>query len=150
MDAATLTAVSALLGSLVGASASVVTTWISQKYSSRQERTRELAQQRQLLYAEFIGEAARLEIDSFERKLDSAKTVVTIVSVLNRIRLVAGDEVVARAEKCVDEIIESYFSPNLTVAELHDRQPWRVHDPLREFSVACRREMSGASISRRA
>jgi hypothetical protein len=143
MDAPTLSAVSALLGSVVGASASVATTWIGQKYSGRQERARENAHKRELLYAEFIGEAVRLQIDSLERKLDSAKTVVTIFSALNRIRLVAGDEVVRYAEKCVDEIIESYFSPNLTVAELHDRHPWRERDPLREFSVACRREMAG-------
>jgi hypothetical protein len=143
MDASTLSALSALLGSVVGASASVATTWIAQRYSGHQERTREKTRQREQLYAEFISEAARLEIDAYERKLDSGKTVVPIVAVLNRIRLAGGRDVVAAADKCVDEIIDSYFSPNLTVAELHERHPWRKHDPLREFSEACRREMAG-------
>ena|SRR6266850_953561 len=141
MDAPTLSAMSALLGSVVGASASVATTWIGQKYSSHQERVRESAHQRELLYGEFIAEATRLQIDSFGHQLESGQTAVKIVSVVNRIRLVASDAVIAAAERCVDEIIESYFSPNLTLAELHERQPWRKRDPLKEFSQACRREM---------
>ncbi len=143
MDAPTLSAVSALLGSVVGAGASLATTWIGQKYSSRQERMRENAHRRELLYAEFIAEGSRLQIDSFGHQLESAQAAVKIVAVVNRIRLVATDPVIAAAEQCVDEIIESYFSPNLTLAELHERQPWRKRDPLREFSEACRREMNG-------
>jgi hypothetical protein len=134
MDVSALSAMSALLGSVVGASASVATTWIGQKYSSHQERMRENAHQRELLYGEFIAEASRLQIDSFGHHLESAQAAVKIVAVVNRIRLVATD---------VDEIIESYFSPNLTLAELHERQPWRKRDPLREFSEACRQEMNG-------
>jgi len=142
MDASALSAVSALLGSVVGAGASVATTWIGQKYSGHQERMRESAHQRELLYAEFIAEASRLQLDSFGHHLESAQAAVKIVAVVNRIRLVATDGVIAAAEQCVDEIIDSYFSPNLTLAELHERQPWRKRDPLREFSEACRREMN--------
>ena len=141
MDASSLSAMSALLGSVVGASASVATTWIGQKYSGRQERMREHVRQRELLYGEFIAEASRLQLDSFGHQLESAQAAVKIVAVVNRIRLVAGDTVIAAAERCVDEIIESYFAPDLTLAELHERQPWRKRDPLREFSEACRREM---------
>jgi hypothetical protein len=148
MDASALSAMSALFGSVVGASASLATTWIGQKYSSRQERAREQAHQRELLYAEFISEASRLQIDSFGHQLDSAQAAVKIVAVVNRIRLVATDGVIAAAEQCVDEIIESYFSPNLTLAELHERQPWRKRDPLRDFSEACRLEMNGGGERR--
>jgi len=143
MDASALSAMSALLGSVVGAGASVATTWIGHKYSSHQERMRESAHQRELLYAEFIAEASRMQIDSFGHQLESAQAAVKIVAVLNRIRLVASDALIAAAEQCVDEILESYFAPNLTLAELHERQPWRKRDPLREFSQACRREMNG-------
>ena len=143
MDAPTLSAMAALFGSIVGAGASVATTWIGQKYSSYQERMREATHQRELLYAEFISEASRLQIESFDHQLDSAQAVVKLVAVLNRIRLVATDEVIAAAEQCLDEIIDSFFSPNLTLAELHERQPWHKRDPLRDFSEACRREMNG-------
>src|SRR5262249_31107834 len=97
---------------------------------------------REKLYAEFITEAAQLQLDAFGHQLGNATGIVKIYSLLNRVRLSGGEEVVRAAERCVDEIIDSYFAPNITLAELHERQPWHKHDPLREFSEACRREMN--------
>jgi len=143
MDASTLSGVSALMGSVVGAGASLTTTWIAQRYSTRQERVRERARQRERLYSKFISEAAHLQLDAFGHQLDSAKAVVRIAGLVNRVRLIGGPEVVAAAEGCVNEIIESYLSPNLTLEELFERRPWRDRDPLRAFSEACRREIAG-------
>ena len=143
MDASTLSAVSALMGSVVGAGVSLTTPWIAQRYSTRQERVRERARQRERLYSKFISEAAHLQLDAFGHQLDSAKAVVRIAGLVNRVRLIGGPEVVAAAEGCVNEIIESYLSPNLTLEELFERRPWRDRDPLRAFSEACRREIAG-------
>ena len=143
MNASTLSGVSALMGSVVGAGASLTTTWIAQRYSTRQERVRERARQRERLYSKFISEAAHLQLDAFGHQLDSAKAVVRIAGLVNRVRLIGGPEVVAAAEGCVNEIIESYLSPNLTLEELFERRPWRDRDPLRAFSEACRREIAG-------
>ena len=131
------------MGSVVGAGASLTTTWIAQRYSTRQERVRERARQRERLYSKFISEAAHLQLDAFGHQLDSAKAVVRIAGLVNRVRLIGGPEVVAAAEGCVNEIIESYLSPNLTLEELFERRPWRDRDPLRAFSEACRREIAG-------
>src|SRR4029077_14745075 len=131
MDASTLSAVSALMGSVVGAGVSLTTTWIAQRYSTRQERVRERARPRERLYSKFISEAAHLQLDAFGHQLDSAKAVVRIAGLVNRVRLIGGPEVVAAAERCVNEIIESYLSPNLTLEELFERRPWRDRDPLR-------------------
>ena len=122
---------------------SLTTTWIAQRYSTRQERVRERARQRERLYSKFISEAAHLQLDAFGHQLDSAKAVVRIAGLVNRVRLIGGPEVVAAAEGCVNEIIESYLSPNLTLEELFERRPWRDRDPLRAFSEACRREIAG-------
>jgi hypothetical protein len=143
MDASTSSAVSALMGSVVEAGVSLTTTWIAQRYSTRQERVRERARQRERLYSKFISEAAHLQLDAFGHQLDSAKAVVRIAGLVNRVRLIGGPEVVAAAERCVNEIIESYLSPNLTLEELFERRPWRDRDPLRAFSEACRREIAG-------
>jgi hypothetical protein len=105
-------------------------------------RTRE-GRQRERLYSKFISEAAHLQLDAFGHQLDSAKAVVRIAGLVNRVRLIGGPEVVAAAEGCVNEIIESYLSPNLTLEELFERRPWRDRDPLRAFSEACRREIAG-------
>jgi hypothetical protein len=128
---------------VVGAGVSLTTTWIAQRYSTRQERVRERARQRERLYSKFISEAAHLQLDAFGHQLDSAKAVVRIAGLVNRVRLIGGPEVVAAAESCVNEIIESYLSPNLTLEELFERRPWRDRDPLRAFSEACRREIGG-------
>jgi len=131
------------MGSVVGAGVSLTTTWIAQRYSTRQERVRERARQRERLYSKFISEAAHLQLDAFGHQLDSAKAVVRIAGLVNRVRLIGGPEVVAAAEGRVNEIIESYLSPNLTLEELFERRPWRDRDPLRAFSEACRREIAG-------
>jgi len=131
------------MGSVVGAGVSLTTPWIAQRYSTRQERVRERARQRERLYSKFISEAAHLQLDAFGHQLDSAKAVVRIAGLVNRVRLIGGPEVVAAAEGRVNEIIESYLSPNLTLEELFERRPWRDRDPLRAFSEACRREIAG-------
>jgi hypothetical protein len=50
---------SGVLGSLVGGSASVATTWIAQKTLNKRELMREQLRTREALYGEFIGECAR-------------------------------------------------------------------------------------------
>jgi hypothetical protein len=142
MDASTLTAFSALMGSVVGAAASVTTTWLAQRYSTKQERARERTRQRESLYAEFIAEAAQLQVDAFGHQLDSAKAVVRIAALLNRVRLVSSEEVALAAKNCVDDIIKAYFAPDMTLEELFKNQPWRERDPIRVFSETCRREVN--------
>jgi len=55
-DTATLTALSGLLGTLIGGSASVATTWVAHKTVSKRELMREEMRKRETLYGEFIGE----------------------------------------------------------------------------------------------
>ncbi len=132
------------MGSVVGAAASLTTTWLAQRYSTKQERVRERARQRENLYGEFIAEAAQLQVDAFGHQLDSAKAVVRIAALLNRVRLVSSKEVAVAAQECVDNIIEAYFAPDMSLEELFKNQPWRERDPIRVFSEACRREMDAS------
>ena len=58
MDAAVLSAASALAGSLIGAASSVMTTWLTQRGQVRaQARSQQIAK-RELLYTEFTSEVA--------------------------------------------------------------------------------------------
>ena len=70
MDTALVGAISGVLGSLVGGSASVATTWMAQRTSSRRELVREEIQKREALYGEFIAECAKLIMDAFIHTLD--------------------------------------------------------------------------------
>ena len=64
-----------------------------------------------------------------------------MIAALNEIRLVASPFVVEKAEQCVSDILESYQTPNLSIAELHAQDAFHKRDVLREFTIACRAEL---------
>jgi hypothetical protein len=100
MNAAWISAFSAVMGSLVGGFTSFLTTYANQRAQYRRDfLSRQLAQ-RENLYSEFIDEAARLQIDSLEQEMVKPSTMVAIYALGNRIRLNASEEVVQAAEKC--------------------------------------------------
>ena len=100
MNSTIITAIAAACGSLVGAAASIVTTWITQRTQTvRVEREVKL-RDRQTLYGEFITEASRLTIDALSHSLEKPDTFVTLYGILGRIRLVAADPVLAAADVC--------------------------------------------------
>jgi hypothetical protein len=64
MDATFISALSGVLGSLLGASATAATSWAAQKTLGRREVLREEMRKREVLYAKFIGECAKLLVDA--------------------------------------------------------------------------------------
>ena len=100
MDVAVLSAMSAVLGSIVGGSASITTAWFTQRTQARRERIRAEVQKREALYADFIAECAELAMDSIDHTLDRPETLVKVYSLENRIRLTSSDDVVAAAAVC--------------------------------------------------
>ena len=61
---------SAVLGSLVGGSATMATAWITQRISTKRELIREELRRREALYGEFISECSRLAIDSLAHGIE--------------------------------------------------------------------------------
>ena len=57
-------------------------------------------------------------------------------------KILSSDAVIEAAEKAGRLILETYLSPNRTFVDL----PELINemDPLRDFSVACRRELQSA------
>jgi uncharacterized membrane protein HdeD (DUF308 family) len=141
MDPTLITAVAAAGGSLVGATASIVTTWITQRTQSVQARREETLRRREALYGDFITEASRLTIEAFSHSLERPDTLVTLYGITGRIRLVATDAVLRAAESCVHQIIDLYARPNMTVEQIRVAIEQERLDPIRDFSVACRHEL---------
>ena len=141
MDTNLITAMSGVLGSLVGGSATVATAWITQKTLTRRELNVRDMRQREKLYADFIGECARLLIDAFTHKLEDPEKLLPLYALTNRIRLTASQPVVAEAERLLARITEQYFSRNLTVEEMRQLARSQDADPLRTFGEACRAEL---------
>jgi len=141
MDTALLGALSAVLGSLVGGSASVATTWMAQKTLNRREILRDELRKREALYGEFIGECAKLFMDAFTHNLEKLESLLPVFALVNRIRLCASREVLAEAERVLTRITDQYFAKNLTVEELRELVHTEQADPLRDFGEACRAEL---------
>ena len=141
MNSTIITAIAAACGSLMGAAATIVTTWITQRTQTvRAEREAKL-RDRQTLYGEFITEASRLTIEALSHSLEKPDTFVTLYGILGRIRLVASDRVLAAAEVCCRQLVDLYAQPNLTVEQIRVAFERDQLDPIRDFSVACRKEL---------
>ena len=129
------------MGSLVGGSASVATTWMAQKTMSKRELAREELRKREALYGEFIGECAKLFMDAFTHNLEKPETLLPVFALINRIRLCASRKVLAEAERLLGRLSDQYFAKNLTVEELRKLAHTGEADPLSAFGEACRAEL---------
>ena len=131
-------------GSLVGAAASIATTWITQRTQTIRANSEWKLRKRESLYKEFITEASRLTIDAVAHSLEGPDQLMALYGILSCIRLMSGEEVVRQGEACCRRIVELYGRPNLTTDQI--RAAVEAHDlddidPLKEFSTACRNEL---------
>ena len=120
-------------------SATVATTWVTQRTLGKRELIRAEIKRREALYGEFITECSTRVVDSFEHHLEKPETLLAAYALLNRIRLCASNAVLAEAERILHFIAEQYFSPNLSVEELRTLVRSKDQDPLKPFGEACRR-----------
>jgi hypothetical protein len=141
MDAAIVSAMAAIFGSLVGGSATVATAWVTQKTLSKRELIGAEIRHREMLYEEFIRECSKLVVDSLMRVLDKPEMLLSVYELLNRIRLSASDAVLAEAERVLRHITEQYFAPNLSVDDMRVLVQSGSADPLKTFGEACRVEL---------
>ena len=148
MDSTIIPAVAAACGSLVGAAASIVTTWITQRTQTGHAERAGRLRDREALYGEFITEASRLTVEALGHSLERPETFVELYGLLGRIRLVAAEPVLAEAEACCRRIVELYARPNMTVEEIRLAFDKERFDPIKGFSAACRRELLDITAGR--
>jgi hypothetical protein len=141
LEPAVLTALSAILGSAVGGSATFATAWLTQRTQGRRERIEAEIEKREQLYVEFIAEGSKLIIEAFDHQLQSPERLTPLYSIVNRIRLRCSEEVLAATERTATRIIEHYLGPNLSPEEVRKTLLARPDDPLKDFGEACRREL---------
>jgi hypothetical protein len=144
MESTVVAAMAAALGSLVGATASIATTWITQRTQTIRADSEWKLRERESLYKEFITEASRLTIDALAHSLEQPDQLMALYGILSCIRLMSGEEIVRQGEACCRRIVELYGQPNLTTDQI--RAEVETHalddiDSLKEFSTACRNEL---------
>jgi hypothetical protein len=109
MDSSVVTAMAAALGSVLGASASIATTWISQRTQMRRANTEWKLRELESLYKQFISEASRLAVDALTHSLERPDELVVLYGILSHVRLMSGEEVLRRAEGSCHRIVTFYF-----------------------------------------
>jgi hypothetical protein len=141
MDSTIIAAGAAVLGSVVGAAATVGTTWITQRTQTARSKIETKLRDRETLYGEFITEASRLTVDALTHQLEQPATLVKLYGILGRIRLMAPDPVLTSAEACTRQIVDPYAKPNMTIDQIRAAFEDGQIDPIKEFSSVCRAEL---------
>ncbi len=141
MDSAYISAFAALAGTAIGGLASFATSWVTQQAQTRAQRIAAEKDARAALFGRFLDEAAKLYSDALQNRRDDVTALMGIYGLTNRIRLLSSPEVVDAADTLVRVIVDTYLSPNMTMAQMRENWIGRHVDPLRDFAEACRKEL---------
>ncbi|TPK65635.1 hypothetical protein FJ546_10050 [Mesorhizobium sp. B2-4-19] len=140
MDPGTISALSALAGSFIGALASVGTTWLTQNHQDLVERMKQEGAHRERIFGEFIDQASKTYADGVVREgLDDPAKLVPMYATINKLRLFATPDTIAAAEAVLEGIVETYESPSPAPQA---RRQLAAHDILRTFADSCRAELA--------
>jgi hypothetical protein len=145
MDAAYLSALSALAGSAIGALASLTSTWLTQRYQDRSQRLAQERARRERIFGELIEQASQLYADALSHTpLEDPARLVPLYATLGKLRLFASEHTIAAADAVMARIVETYYSPNLDfTARPSPQVQVGDFDILRAFTEACRAELRG-------
>ena len=140
MNAAYLSALSALSGSALGGIASIVTTWLNQHSQDRSQRHAQSTARRERLYADFVDEASALLFDALTHdQLDPSK-FVQIYATVGKLRLFASQDVVSKADQVMRDIGKIYYLPNRDYTNREAALKADIN-VLQAFSEACRDDL---------
>jgi len=140
IQSASITALSAIGGSIVGGLASFATTFFTQRNQGHRDLLSRDVAQREKLYSQFVKQATNLFVDSLDKNLENPVLLIGLYSLIGRMRLIAGDEVLLAAEKVADSIVVSYSRPPTRFEDLYKLMREGRVDPLTAFTEACREE----------
>jgi hypothetical protein len=142
MDVAYVSAMAALVGSVVGGLTSSGTTWLSQRAQARAGQMAHEMELREDLYKDFIVAASKAYGDALLNSEPQIAELVSLHAMISRMRIVSLPHTIACADKIMLTIIDTYFSPNQSVRELRDLiRVGAGIDPLRDFSEVAREEL---------
>jgi hypothetical protein len=97
---------------------------------------------REDLIRDFIVTASKMHGDALVNSEPKMPEIVDLYAMVSRMRALTMPRLVACAEKVMDSIIETYFAPNRTVADLREIvKAGQGVGPLKDFSEAAREEL---------
>jgi hypothetical protein len=142
MDAAYLSALSALAGSVVGGLTTGLTTWLSQREQARAGQLAHNLSRREELFKDFIVAASKAYGEALMTDKPQIQELVALYAMISRMRVLCSPQVVGRAENVMRATTSAYGAPNKTIPELHEMvKSGSGIDPLRDFADAAREEL---------
>jgi hypothetical protein len=144
MDAGVTNGMAVLMGAFVGGLASLTSTWVGERSRHRRDLLQREIARRETAYSDFIEWASKLYVASATHRIDDdseLEGVVSLYAATGRIRLFASEQVMKEAEKVIDRIFMQYGHANVSAEQLRMSAVETRDDPLKAFSVICRREL---------
>jgi len=144
IDPPLLSALSALLGALMGGGASLAAAIYTQRFQDRLQRVARETTKRETVYADFIMNASKLFLNAYVHEgieLDGDEQ--HLVGLANRMRLFAPPKVIDEAEAVIRGLIELSLKPSVDLRKLAMAKLSKDPDSdlLLPFSLACRADL---------
>jgi hypothetical protein len=140
VDASIISALAALTGAAVGGLTSGIANWLNHRSQVRAQWILHEKTRRQLLYRDFIDEAAKCYIDALQHDEADIPGLVGVYAKLSRMRTLSSKPVVHHAEEVARKILDTYLEPDKSFVELREMAVDGTIDLLRGFSDACHDE----------
>jgi hypothetical protein len=143
-DPAFLSAMSALLGALIGGAGSLAAAIYTQRYQDRYQRAAREVTKRESVYADFIMNASKMMLDAYVTEgLTPNADQQNLIGLANRMRLFAPPNVIDEAEAVLRGLVEISLKPSLDLRKLtmEDLNNNSGSDLLLPFSLACREDL---------
>jgi hypothetical protein len=135
----------AIMGAFVGGLASLTSTWMGERSRHRRDLLQREIAKRETTYSDFINQASKLYVVSATHRINDddpeVQGMVSLYAIASRIRLFASDRVTAEAERVIDRIFTQYGEDNMSTEQLLISAVETRDDPLKAFSIVCRREL---------
>ncbi len=142
MDAAYISGISALAGSLIGGLTSGFTTWLSQRSQARAGMIAHDLARREDLIRDFIIAASKTYGDAIINSEPKMPEIVDLYAMVSRMRALGMSKTTECADSVMRAIVDTYYTPNRTVADLRElTRSGQGIDPLKDFSEAARQEL---------
>jgi hypothetical protein len=140
VDASIISALAALTGAAVGGLTSGIANWLNHRSQVRAQWVLHEKSRRQILYRDFIEEAAKCYIDALQHAEADIPGLVGVYAKLRRMRTLSSRPVVHCAEDVARKILDTYLEPDKSFVELRAMAIDGTIDLLRGFSDACHDE----------
>jgi hypothetical protein len=140
VNASIISALAALTGAAVGGLTSGIANWLNHRSQVRAQWILHEKTRRQILYKDFIEEAAKCYIDALQHDEADIPGLVGLYAKLSRMRTLSSKPVVHHAEDVARKILDTYLEPDKSFVELREMAVDGTIDLLRGFSDACHDE----------